>query len=411
MRGILIVTISLVLSLAAPVTPFAWAGEALPSFRVKRGVNVFPFLWRPTALVNDRFAGAGYLPVEPYFPFSNFAGIKDMGFDHVRLPINVGPLVLASPEELQSRADYVFSQVDAISAMGLKVLVDIHTPDKGRNSPYDARSLIEGPGMFEALTRVVAAFAQRTASRPADQVALELLNEPQVECRTAGLWEGYLQKLVAVARRFAPDHTLVVTGACGGGLFGLVRLDPTSFDDPNILYSLHYYSPPEFIFQGYAPVTQDLSALYRPHYRWPATAEGAAESAGAFASLVADLWSTPSSWGHVIEQFRKIALYYARGYDAGDIERDFESALTWADGYDIPRERLFLGEFGAPRPQPGLLPEYNSDRLAWLSAVRMQAEASGIPWSYWCYGDYFGLFDETSKKRDAAMLVSLGMTP
>ncbi|TCP87461.1 cellulase (glycosyl hydrolase family 5) [Rhizobium sp. PP-CC-2G-626] len=408
-RSLLAAVLALVVAVSPLTTPIAKADDVQPAFRVKKGVNVFPFLWKPTALKNGRFPGAGYVPVGSYFPLSNFSGIKAMGFDHVRLPVNVGPLVLASADELEARADYVFAQVDAISALGLKVLVDIHTPDRGRDYPYDAQSLVEGPGMFDALTRVVAAFAERTASRPTDWVALELFNEPQVECQTVGLWEGYLKTLVSVARRIAPDHTLVVTGACGGGLFGLLRLDPSSFDDPNLLYSVHYYSPPEFIFQGYAPVTQDLAARYPPLFRWPATAEGASESVLAFGYSVADLWSTPSSWGYIGSRFWKLVVYYARGYDAGDIRQDFERALAWAERYDIPRERLYLGEFGAPRPKSGLLSDYNADRLAWLSAVRREAEANGIPWSYWCYGSYFGLFDEASGEQDADMLVSLGL--
>lgn len=402
--------LALFFAISPLVAPIAMADDIQPAFRVKRGVNVFPFLWKPTELRNGRFLGAGYLPVGSYFPLSNFSGIKEMGFDHVRLPVNVGPLVLANADELEARADYVFAQVDAISALGLKVLVDIHTPDKGRNYPFDARSLVEGPGMFDALTRVVAAFAARTASRPADRVALELFNEPQVECRTSGLWEGYLKTLVSVARHSAPDHTLIVTGACGGGLFGLLRLDPSGFDDPNILYSLHYYSPPEFIFQGYAPVTQDLESRYPPLFRWPANAEGASQSITVFGHHVAELWNVPSSWGYVISQLWRIGVYYSRGGDTGDIVQDFDKAIAWADRYDIPRTRLYLGEFGAPRPKPGLLPEYNADRLAWLSAVRKQAEARGIPWSYWCYGSYFGLFDEVSGQQDADMLVSLGLT-
>lgn len=408
-RRVLATILALLVAVFPLAVPIAMAQDVQPTFRVKKGVNAFPFLWRPTAQKNDRFLGAGYAPVGTYFPLSNFSGIKTMGFDHVRLPVNVGPLVLASADELQRRADYVFAQVDAISALGLKVLVDIHTPDKGRNSLYDAQSLVEGPGMFDALTRVVTAFAERAARRPTDQVALELFNEPQVDCRTPGLWEGYLKTLVSVARRSAPDHTLVVTGACGGGHFGLLRLDPSSFDDPNLLYSLHYYAPPEFIFQGYAPVTQDLSARYPLLFRWPATAAGAIESLSEFGYRVAALWDTPSSWGYIVSQVRKLAVYYGRGYDAGDIARDFESALAWAERYDIPRERLYLGEFGAPRPKPDLLPAYNADRLAWLSAVRREAEASGIPWSCWCYGDYFGLFDEASGAVDADMLVSLGL--
>ncbi|SES14801.1 Aryl-phospho-beta-D-glucosidase BglC, GH1 family [Rhizobium sp. NFR03] len=408
-RRMLAVILALFVALSPLVAPVATASDTRPAFRVEKGVNVFPFLWTPTARKNGRFLGAGYVPVESYFPLSNFSSIKAMGFDHVRLPVNVGPLVLANADELQARADYVFAQVDAISALGLKVLVDIHTPDKGRNSPYDARSLVEEPGMFDALKRVVAAFAERTASRPADRVALELFNEPQVECRTPGLWEGYLKTLVSVARHSAPNHTLIVTGSCGGGLFGLLRLDPSGFDDPNILYSLHYYSPPEFIFQGYAPVTQDLASRYPPVFRWPANAEGASESIAAFGQHVAELWSEPSSWGHLLSQLWKISVYYYRGYDAGDVVQDFDKAIAWAERYDIPPTRLYLGEFGAPRPKPGLLPEYNADRLAWLSVVRKQAEARGIPWAYWCYGSYFGLFDEVSGQQDADMLVSLGL--
>jgi hypothetical protein len=388
----------------------ATSPQTKPFFRVERGVNVYPFLWYPTHYDGHAFPDPGYPSVEAYFPLKEFDRIRALRFDHVRIPVNMGPLLIANEQQRRQRADYIFRQMDAIMAKGLKVIVDIHTPDPHRSdSVYDAEAIINRPAMFTAFNEVLALMAERAGQRPADKLALELINEPQVNCRNPGVWEKYQAGFLKIARRKAPRTTIVLTGACGGGLFGLLHLDPSTIEDSNTLFSLHYYQPSEFIYQSHPPKALGALAGYRPHYRWPATESGRDQTLAAFSARKRVVPGTPEVQAHVGEQMRKIEDYYKAGYDAARVAKDFRQALDWADKYGISHDRLLLGEFGVQRAEPGVFPEYDADKLKWLKTVRAQAEQAGIPWSYWCYRDYFGLFDMKTGALDTDMIRTLGL--
>ncbi|WP_336966293.1 glycoside hydrolase family 5 protein [Sphingobium aquiterrae] len=408
MLAILVIVAGLVLT---PASTSATLPLSTVQFRAERGVNVYPFLWFPTRYDGRAFPDPGYPSVEAYFPIKEFDRIKSLGFDHVRIPLNIGPLLIANDQQRGQRADYIFRQVDAIVAKGLKVIVDIHTPDPHRSdSTYDAEAIINRPAMFAAFNEVLAQVAARAGRRPVDKVALELINEPQVNCRIPGLWETYQAGFLKIARQHAPLTTIVLTGACGGGLFGLLQLDPSTLNDPNTLFSFHYYLPSEFIYQSHPPKALGALADYRPRYRWPATKSARAETLAAFTALTRSAPDTPEVQAHIREQMRKIQEYYDAGYDAGRIAKDFRQALDWADRHGVTHDRLLLGEFGVQRAEPGVLPEYDADKLNWLKTVRAQAERDGIAWAYWCYRDYFGLFDIKTGMLDPDMVAALGVT-
>jgi endoglucanase len=66
------------------------------------------------------------------------------------------------------------------------------------------------------------------------------------------------------------------------------------------------------------------------------------------------------------------------------VRSDLERAAAWADAEGRP---LFLGEFGA-HSNAGL-----SDRAAWTTLVRCEAERLGMSWAYWDFATDFGAFD------------------
>ena len=70
----------------------------------------------------------------------------------------------------------------------------------------------------------------------------EVLNEPVFPGDPAG-WAALQHLVLSDIRRALPDATVVLTGQDWGSIGGLLALTPE--DDPNVVYSFHFYDPSE----------------------------------------------------------------------------------------------------------------------------------------------------------------------
>jgi endoglucanase len=163
-------------------------------------------------------------------------------------------------------------------------------------------------------------------------------------------------------RQALPGATVVLTGQDWGSIGGLLSLAPD--DDPNVVYSFHFYDPAELTsLAAYRPGL-DRSALARLPF--PVEDRGRCEDVAAGAADAAT---------------REVMRYYCGlGWDAARIGASLDRAADWAAAHHA---RLLAGEFGASAAL--------QSRLAWLRSVREALEARGIGWALWGYDDVMGL--------------------
>jgi len=190
----------------------------------------------------------------------------------------------------------------------------------------------------------------------------EVLNEPVFRDDPAG-WASLQDALHATIRAALPDHTIILTGLDWGSIAGLLALTPS--DDPNVVYSFHFYDPAELT----------SLAAYRPGLNRAALARlPFPESTEAACRTVAG--------GPIDPATRDLMLFYcATHWDAGHIRTRLQDAVSWARRHDVT---LLAGEFGASAA-------LNADaRLSWLRLVRESCAANGIGWALWGYDDVMG---------------------
>ena len=295
-----------------------------------------------------------------YMSDAAIADLRRAGFSHVRLPV--------TPEALDPAA--TARAIRRLQAHGLGVIV----------GPAPARWRLETSASDRASLR---AFWVRLAPAltRADPHLLwpEVLNEPVFASDTAA-WAALQRSILADIRAHLPRNRVLLTGPLWGGVDGLLRLSPVA--DPRVVYSVHFYEPLELT----------ALAAYRPGLDRAALARLPFPVAGA-CRIDTDAAT------------RALAGYYcAQRWDAARIGARLQQVSDWAARSDA---RVLIGEFGASR----LL---NAPaRLAWLDAVRAQAELRGIGWTLWGYDDVMG-FDVSrpppSRPRlDAAVLRALGL--
>jgi aryl-phospho-beta-D-glucosidase BglC (GH1 family) len=341
--------------------------------QIRHGINAsewFAQVWDPKGYTKEHF--------ESWNTAADFALIKSMGFDHVRLSINPQPLMDAERHQNGS-ADY-FGYLDAAVKMildaGLAVELDMHPDSDFKQRLAKEDDFVE---RFAAFWRM---FAQHYSSWDADKVFFEVLNEP--EMRDPYRWYGVEAKLATAIRQGAPAQTIIAAGAKWDDDDDMVFLEP--LPDPNVVYVFHFYEPHIFTHQG---------ATWGAYYwRWvkglhyPSSPENAAQVAAAVPEAVNRL---------------SVIRYGQEHWDAARMEAEINQADDWAKRHKVP---LICNEFGVFRnfSDP-------KDRAAWIKDVREALERHNIGWAMWDYSGSFGTVTKQNGKAtpDENVIRALGL--
>lgn len=346
------------------------------------------YMWPPYRSVADWLAATR--PISDWPKGDEFARIRSMGFDFVRLSVDPGPLASTDGEKRQQVLDLLARNVERVTSTGLKVVFDLHgvsqVPAYSMKMIYDGADS-EGVARYR---QMVVDVARMLAKVGVDKVALEPYNEPAYyPCDSSGTddWQRIMTDTVRDIRSVSTELTIVATGACGGSVAGLANLNP-AFDDPNIYYSFHMYEPHSFTHQRSERADGFLSGLPWPASKGtPAAVSKNLEDKMDKAGISADAKAASLAEAEPI-----IDKYFRDDWGQSQLDERFSKATGWAKSHGIPTQRLFMGEFGAIlMPDKGNMGATNADRLRYLVAVRQAAEAAEIPWSLWEYSNPYGM--------------------
>jgi endoglucanase len=314
-----------------------------------------------------------------YITPQDFALIRRMGFDNVRLSIDAAQLI-CDPGTSALNGDFLAHldvAIHDILGHDLAVVVDIHPEKSYKHALCTDQSAVTS---FLALWR---ALAGHYAATDPERVFFEIMNEPEIV--DPGRWSDIERRAVAIIRRAAPRHTIIATGANYSGIEDLLLLEP--FPDNNIVYAFHYYQPFPFTHQGAGWGRDQWKALRDIPY--PSTPEAVAPK--------------------LFEEPNAAYRYYLNEYgldrwDEGHVASEIRFAAEWGAAHHVP---VWCGEFGVYRlyANPAM-------RARWIRDVRTALESSNIGWDMW---DYCGDFGIVTKSGDSAtpevkILDALGLT-
>lgn len=339
-----------------------------------RGINLSHWMWYPQA--QSEQARRAFIAA------SDLRQLVDAGFTHVRLPFEPDWMWDGEQHRLNDKAgaEY-FEACNLCIESGLSLIVDAHWSRTPWIMPgeltHEARM-----GEFERMWKVLAGYLRH--SDPA-RVFLEIVNEPHDI--TAAAWAESQTRIARAIRETAPEHTILATGASWGSIDGLLELAP--LDDPNIVYSFHFYEPHNFTHQGATwgfPPWKDMKDV-----PWPGKLAELERIADAFpqASRDALRWSardgTSDPWTH----------------DALDAR--IERIHQWSLAHNRP---IYCGEFGAHRPTAP-----RAARLAWTRALAESLTKRSIGWAMWDYVGGFAIADGKPGDRtlDTDLCAALGL--
>lgn len=378
----------------------AGASSVEPVFHIARGVSIYaPFMTLrrvPNTDVNARLRFGNWGPLRRNRVVEQ---LKQAGFDTVRVPVSLQPL-LTEPELLDLHFRDIDAGINELLSGGLNIVIDLHVVPGGNNWNQSAIAESAEGSAFVAYHQLVDKMARLLSKFDPHRVALELFNEPPCPAPNRADWSILQKKLFDAARRAAPKLPLVVTGACWGSASALTQLRASDYDD-NTLFTFHFYEPHIFTHQGTSDKSDSASYVSRLPY--PPQANRRDEFIAQFDSRIQIERSLlAANKSRIADHGRKyLDLYFSEKFSKDTMKTLLAGVVFWAKQNHVSMKRIWVGEFGVSRDGFGQTRTAPEDRQRWLKDAHETFEELGIGWAVWNYccqtgiiqGDFWGPLD------------------
>lgn len=303
--------------------------------------------------------------------------IADMGFDHVRLPVDYNAIETEEGAPIESGMRHVDDCVCWCAENGLHLLFDLH---KAFGYTFDPLQKDADREIFfhdAALQQRFIALWQRIAARYGqnETVAFDLLNEV-VPLEVAEPWNDIADRTIAAIRPLAPNTWILVGGVRYNNVASVPMLHTPA--DDRVVYNFHCYDPMIFTHQGayWVPPVKDVRIGYP-------------DSMAHYAAVGQSVDSTVPLADRLDEMGPEF------------FELLFEKAIRHAEQNGAP---LYCGEYGViDQADP-------ESTVRWLRDINEVFDRHGISRALWCYKRMdFGLIDPHYDGVRADMLRAMGV--
>ncbi|WP_298505165.1 glycoside hydrolase family 5 protein [uncultured Maribacter sp.] len=326
------------------------------SFVVKKGTNVAYWLSQSDRRGIER---------EHFFIKADVEKIADMGFDHIRLPIDEEQMWDKNGNRHKKAFQLLENCIKWCEANDLRIIIDLHIL---RSHHFNAKKkpLWTDKTEQDKFLNLWRDLSMTLKKYPDHLVAYELMNEAVADNHES--WNELLKKAFTVIRELEPKRTIVI---------GSNRWQSTdTFDalkvplnDKNILLSFHFYEP--FLFSHYS-----AKWTFLKDYKGPVHYPGVILSEEEYSVLPDVIKPEIKKWVNL--KFNKEVL----------LEK-WKKPILKAKELGLP---LYCGEFGIIQNAPYL------DKLKWYTDMVALFNETGIGYANWNYkSDNFGLIDYNNK--------------
>lgn len=326
--------------------------------------NVLPQEWRLRLTVGD------YEHFDSYITQSDIEYIASLGFDHIRLGFDQ---IVIEEEPFVYRERTIKKLDDFVGwcqTAGVLPILNLHKAIGNYCDIPEKIQLLDDRTLQDRFVALWVELERRYANNPS--VAFELLNE--VRDVDAEKWNALCSRTLAAIRKTNPDRLVIVGGTQWNSPSALDKMK--TYDDPNVIYTFHFYDPFEFTHQRGVLMSQPL--YYNRAMSYPC----------ADIERYRDYHRVVFGNNEAYREFSAI--------DKQFLIKRMEGAKRFCD--ENPDKILWLGEFGTIR---------HADRVSrenYMSDVISICREWGIPYCVWNYlstpndGNRFSLVDDDTRK-------------
>lgn len=342
------------------------ASQLTDKFEVKRGTNVAHWLSQSRTRGAER---------ENFITKKDIKNLAEMGFDHVRLPIDEEQMWDEKGNRHADAFQIMTNCIDWCAENNLRVIVDLHIL-RSHHFNAEVKPLWTDVKEQEKFYDLWRDLSKSLNKYPNSLVAYELMNEAVAD--DSELWNNLIANAVKAIRKLEPKRTIVI----GSNKWQQVQ----TFDelkvpanDPNILLSFHFYEP--FLLTHWHASWTD-----QKNYTGPVHYPGEILTQTEFDALPEDMKKPAERW--INKEFNKAWIL-----------QQWQKPIQKAKELGLP---LYCGEFGIITGPP------QEDMLRWYQDMIDLFEENGIGYANWNYkSGSFGLIDgDGNRRKDFIKIVS-----
>ena len=334
-------------------------------FEVKKGPNIAHWLSQSRRRGAER---------EQFFIKSDVEAIADMGFDHVRLPIDEEQMWDDDGVRHDEAFQLMENCINWCAEYDLRVIIDLHIL---RSHHFNAKEkpLWTDPAEQEKFFDLWRDLSRTLSKFPNGQLAYELMNEAVADDPES--WNELLANAFTAIRELEPERTIVIGSNRWQSADTFDQLKVPA-NDPNILLSFHFYEP--FLLTHYHAGWTDLK-----DYQGPVHYPGVILTEEEFGNLPDSVKSVAEKW--VGREFNKATLLEM-----------WKKPILKSKELGLP---LYCGEFGIMSGAP------EQDRLNWYQDIVELFEENDIGYANWNYkSGQFGLIDNEYRNEKLIEIIS-----
>lgn len=323
-------------------------------FKIHRGVNTSHWLSQTDIRGAER---------ENYMQAKDFELIADMGFDHVRIPVDEMHLWAEDGTRHEDAFALLHNAIKWSLQNELRVIVDLHVLRSHHFNTGNQR-LWTDPKAQEEFWTFWKQLSEELKKYPVDMVAYELLNEAVAE--NPDDWNKLIAKGIEVVREREPLRKIVVGSNLWQQVYTFKDLSIPE-NDTNLILSFHFYEP--FLFTHYKAPWTGLLSKYDGKVQYP----GLTVDTTIYQTLDKELADRLKGQNGV--------------FNKDVIEEKFMLAVKVADKFNLP---LYCGEFGCFPTTPMDM------RVKLYQDLVTLFDKHDIAWTHWNYKNDFPVVDAST---------------
>ena len=357
MKIIALTLLSAFFLLSCQTKPGTSGGPA--DFKIFKGTNVAHWLSQSDRLGAER---------DSFFQEKDVIEIKNMGFDHVRLPIDEMQMWDEQGTRHEDAFKLMTNCLDWCSKHGLKVIVDLHIL-RSHHFNAEVKPLWTDPKEQEKFYNLWIDLSSALNKYPVSDVAYELMNEAVAD--DPEQWNNLVANAMTALRKLEPERIIVI----GSNMWQSVN----TFDvlkvpnDKNIILSFHYYEP-FFLTHHHASWT------FLKNYTGPVHYPGVLISQTEFDTLSADQQEIAKN-------------FIGQEWNLEKMEKMMEPPIKLAKELGL---QVYCGEYGV------IAGTNEEDRIRWYNDMITIFNKNNVASANWNYkSGSFGFIMEDGTKNEA----------
>lgn len=311
---------------------------------------------------------------EDYFKKEDLKKLADMGFDHIRLPIDEKEIFDTNGNYIESNRQLVHNAIAWCKEYNMRIILDLHIIRSHYfNDDKNTITLWKDVAEQDKLVNMWEKLSAEYGSYSNGLVAYELLNETNAP--SADDWNKLSVRIISKIREKEPNRLLIIGGISHNSASALVTLTVPE-NDKNIALAFHFYSP--HLLTHYKASWMDGLKNLTVKMNYP---------------------------GQLVEQKERDALPTAKDKQVVDYYNGYNNKSTLKEKMSVALNRaktlglkLYCSEYGC-------ISNTNADlKYKWMRDVTEVFRENDIAFSVWGWKANFGIMENNGSVRDQRVI-------